>query len=70
MIYNQSVSHEVGISVEIPGAGNGVLPQQGTVVDSTGTSGEANRKISVFQGFGELPLPFGSVIFSPTGITK
>lgn len=69
LIYNEGVSHGVGISVaSFPG--NGLLPAQGTVVDSSGNFGEANRKINVFQGFGEVPLPFGTVLFSPTGITK
>ena len=68
MLYNESQSHDVGISVAF--SGNSVLPAQGTTVDSLGSAGEANRKINVFQGFGELPLPFGTVVFSPTGITK
>ena len=65
MLYNTVESHTVGVSVPA-----GLLPAQGTLVESSGTSGEANRKINVFQGFGEPPLPFGAVIFSPTGITK
>lgn len=68
ILYNEDESHTVGVSVGFPG--NSLLPAQGTLVESTGSSGEANRKINVFQGFGELPLPFGTVVFSPTGITK
>ena len=68
LLYNESQSHTAGISVDFPG--NGILPAQGVQVESSGASGEANRKINVFQGFGEPPLPFGAVVFSPTGITK
>lgn len=65
LLYNQSESHSVGIATS-----GELLPAQGNLVESLGTSGEANRKISVFQGFGEPPLPLGAVIFSPAGITK
>lgn len=68
MIYNQNESHTAALSVDF--GGSGLLPAQGTVVDSLGTASEANRKINVFQGYGEPPLPFGAVVFSPTGITK
>lgn len=68
MLYNESVSHTAGISVDF--SGNGVLPAQGSTIDSLGSSGESNRKINVFQGYGEPPLPLGAVVFSPTGITK
>lgn len=68
MLYNEITSHTTGISVDFPG--NGILPSQGVAVESSGTSGESNRKINVFQGYGEPPLPFGAVVFSPTGITK
>lgn len=67
-LYNTTESQPVAISVDF--AGNGLLPGQGIVIESSGQSGEANRKINVFQGFGEPPLPFGAVVFSPTGITK
>lgn len=68
MLYNESQSQGVGISVDF--SGNGVLPAQGMTAESLGSAGESNRKINVFQGFGEIPLPFGTVVFSPTGITK
>lgn len=67
-LYNTTESHGVGISADF--SGNGILPGQGKVVESTGVSGEANRKVNVFQGYPEPPLPFGVAVFSPTGVTK
>jgi hypothetical protein len=34
------------------------LPLQGYKIDSTGTSGEANRKIRVFKGWPQTYLPY------------
>lgn len=65
MLYNTAESHPVGISTT-----GGLLPSQGFLVESSGVSGDANRRLNVFQGYGEPPLPFGAVIFSPPGITK
>ena len=36
------------------------FPQQGTVVSSTGSSGETRRKITVFQGYPKIPNEFFS----------
>lgn len=68
MLYNVGESHGVGLSVDFPS--NGILPGQGVAIESSGISGEANRKISVFQGYSEPPLPFGVTVFSPTGVVK
>lgn len=68
MFYNTDVSHLVGTSVNFPGTSN--LPPQGLKLESLGTSGEATRKIEVFQGYGEVPPLFGGVLFSTSGITK
>lgn len=43
-----------------------VLPSQGSIITSVGTSGTASRKVTVFQGYPTLPseyFPYG--IFSP-----
>lgn len=47
------------------GANCNVLVNQGNVIESTGTSGTTQRKITVFQGFAELPSEvFPFVLFS------
>ncbi|MFH1833231.1 MAG: pilus assembly PilX N-terminal domain-containing protein [Candidatus Levyibacteriota bacterium] len=48
-------------------SGNIALPSQGTVIDSTGTSGTTNRRVSFYQGYPKLPSEFFQyVLFSPT----
>lgn len=68
MLYNTTETHTAGISTNY--SGNGTLPSQGVKITSTGISGASNRKIDVFQGYGELPSVFDSAIFSLGGITK
>lgn len=68
MLYNTGVAHKVGIDVNFPG--NTLLPSQGLRIESTGSFGEANRRVEVFQTFGELPPIFGAAVFSPTGLVK
>lgn len=68
IFYNTDVTHLVGINTNFPG--NGLLPSQGFRIESVGVSGESNRKIEVFQGFGEPPPIFDGAIFSLGGITK
>mgnify|MGYP000173812715 FL=1 len=67
-LYNTDVKNPIGFSVNF--AGNDPLPSQGLFVNSTGTSGEANRRLEVFQSWPEPPQIFESVIFSTSGITK
>ncbi len=67
MLYNTDVANMVGIDVSISGNN---LPSQGVRIESAGSSGEANRRIEVFQTFGELPPIFNAVLFSPGGIVK
>lgn len=67
-LYNTDIAHQAGINVNF--AGNTLLPSQGLRVESVGQSGEANRKIDVFQGFGEPPPVFDVAVFSVGGITK
>lgn len=38
--------------------GSVALPVQGTVIESTGSSGEAERKIVTFKGYAKLPTEF------------
>jgi hypothetical protein len=68
ILYNTDVAHEVGINANFPG--NTLLPSQGLNIESTGMSGESNRRLEVFQGFGEPPPVFDTAIFSIGGITK
>lgn len=67
-LYNTNATHQAGIDVNLPG--DGLLPSQGLKIDSSGTSGESNRKIEVFQSYGELPLSFSGAIFSTGDIVK
>ncbi len=46
------------------------FPSQGILVDSSGTSGQSNRKVEVFQGWPEVPNVFQYAIYSSTGLTK
>ncbi len=66
--YNTSVAHPIGIDVNF--AGNSVMPSQGLEIESSGSAGDANRKISVFQSYGEPPSVFDSAVFSTGGIVK
>lgn len=68
LLYNADAAHSIGFDVNF--AGNSILPSQGEQIDSTGTAGESNRRLSVFQGWPEAPSVFESVIFSPTGLSK
>jgi len=68
IFYNTDVAHKIGFDVNFPG--NTVLPSQGSQIDSTGTAGQSNRRLSVFQGWPEPPPIFDFAIYSSTGITK
>lgn len=67
MLYNTDVANTLG--VDVSASGND-LPSQGVRIESAGSSGEANRRIEVFQTFGELPPIFDAAVFSPGGIVK
>ena len=67
ILYNTDVANTVG--VDVVSSGND-LPSQGVRIESEGSSGEANRRIEVFQTFGELPPIFDASVFSPGGIVK
>ena len=68
ILYNTTMGHNTAIFANYPG--NALLPSQGLRIVSTGISGESNRKIEVFQGFGELPPVFDGAIFSSGGLSK
>lgn len=65
LLYNTNQTHPVGINVDY--IGNGALPQQGTKIISTGTSGNATRKLEVYKLYSDLPSIFDYALFSGTG---
>ncbi len=65
--YNTDGVQTLGFDV---GGTGGDLPSQGRKIVSTGTAGEANRKIEVLRTFGELPSIFDAAVFSPGGLVK
>lgn len=68
VLYNSASAQPLGVDANF--AGNSTLPAQGTMIASTGISGESNRKIEVFRGFGETPPIFDSALFSLGGLVK
>lgn len=45
---------------------NVALPSQGKVIESLGSSGNAQRKVSVYKGYGKIPVEFFPyILFSP-----
>lgn len=71
MFYNtdqgQPIAFDVTASVA---AGGTTLPSQGIQIQSSGTAGQSNRKLEVFQGWPEVPMVFDSAVYSPSGIVK
>lgn len=64
LLYNTATSHPVAFG------GTSSFPSQGKRLTSTGTSGEATRKVEVFQGFADLPPVFDFVLFTGGSLTK
>ncbi|MBI2590640.1 MAG: hypothetical protein HYW33_02035 [Candidatus Blackburnbacteria bacterium] len=62
LIYNTDQAHITGLSGNYPG--NGVLPVQGTKIESLGESGEAKRKVVVYRPYSDIPPVFDFGIFS------
>lgn len=67
-LYNTDTAHKLGFDVNFPG--NSTLPSQGLLIDSTGKAGESNRRLSVFQGWPEVPAVFQYAIYTPGGLSK
>jgi hypothetical protein len=61
LFYNTDGEHPVAFKTQPPN----ILPSQGKEIQSTGTYGEATRKIQVFQTYPELPFIFDAAVFSP-----
>ncbi len=68
MLYNTTENHKVGFDVDF--SGNDPLPSQGLMIDSSGTSGDSNRRLEVFQAWPEAPSVFDYALFSSSGIVK
>lgn len=64
MLYNTDTSQVLGVNVNTT-----ILPSQGKQIDSRGVAGDSNRRILVYQGWGESPFAANSII-SPVGVTK
>lgn len=63
--YNTDQTHPIGLNADF--SGNGALSQQGTKILSTGTSGNATRKLEVYKLYSDLPSIFDYALFSGTG---
>lgn len=66
LFYNSDQTHPLAVYAS-DCSGNGCLPQQGTKVLSTGTSGNASRKLEVYKLYADLPSIFDYGVFSGTG---
>jgi hypothetical protein len=65
MLYNSDSDQRLAVN-----AIGGTLPAQGKKIESTGSSGDSNRKIRVFELYPDIPSIFDSAVFSATGIVK
>ncbi len=66
LLYN-SEPQSVGVNAAY--GANTALPAQGRLIQSSGVSGEANRKIEVFRLYPEVPSIFSGV-YSPLDLVK
>ena len=53
------------VAVKYTSASGYKFPQQGNLIDSTGSSGDTNRKIEVFQGYPQIPSEFYYGLLAP-----
>jgi hypothetical protein len=67
-LYNSDVDQSVGFSLDF--AGNGVIPAQGSTIDSTGTLNTSTRRIVVSNLYSGYPPILDNAIFSPSGVVK
>lgn len=69
IFYNSDVAHAIGVT-EAGCSDCIAFPSQGLDILSTGTAGESNRSVKVFQSWPEAPSVFDYAIYSGTGLTK
>jgi hypothetical protein len=65
MLYNSTKPEYVGVDT-----GAATLPSQGPSIESTGYSGNSQRKVKVFQTWPDPPTIFDFAIYSGTGLVK
>lgn len=65
LLYN-STPHEFGVTAPA----GATFPAQGNLIDSTGDSGGANRRLNVFQSVGDNPSVFDGVVYSEGDLSK
>jgi type II secretory pathway pseudopilin PulG len=68
ILYNSDVSHGVGIDVDFPN--DSPLASQGKNIISAGSAGGSNRRLNVFQSWGEIPSVFSFPAFSGGSLVK
>ncbi len=68
LLYNTNTPQPLGIDTNF--AGNTNLPPQAVSIESTGTSGEATRKVQVLKNYADLPPVFDGAVFAPPDIVK
>lgn len=68
MFYNTDRTHNMGVTVNL--GTNSTLPSQGANIISTGTAGESNRRLEVFQGWPEVPSVLEYALYSGGDLTK
>ena len=59
----------MGHPVSIIGPSGSLFPVQGSVIDSSGSSGSSTRRVEVTRGFRELPGIFENAAISGGGIS-
>lgn len=64
LLYNEDTPHRVAVK------GNDNFPTQGRLVSSLGSSGNANRRITVFTSFEDIPNVFEEAVYSGGEIIK
>lgn len=62
LLYNTDSAHQAGVFVV-----GGLLPKQGTKIESTGFAGQAQRKVIVNRLYADLPPIFDFAAFSSSG---
>lgn len=67
LLYNTATSHKIGIDVS---SSSSLLPSQGVKVDSSGSFGDSNRSIEVYQLHPVAPSVFMNSVYSSSGISK
>ncbi|OGM13697.1 hypothetical protein A3A76_02615 [Candidatus Woesebacteria bacterium RIFCSPLOWO2_01_FULL_39_23] len=66
--YNTTTAQPLAINDLLPVSTN--FPPQGKLIESVGTSTDISRKISVFQGYPEVPVIFETAVTSSSDIQK